>query len=228
MTERRWAARVARDLIVAARNPGEDDLSTYRRLIDETGETIANLNDRAGQERLELEELVRLVNGRLEQECEIARQRIAAAEAVLEADKERRRIERKAKQAETRARRAIEGSERDGVISRHVLVDPGAWQALAREARRQRTMLMALAGEALASEAASLGVGGVSGPPSARRRRSPAEQDPRPTDRVVRLILAPDAWEAIADTAAAACATTARHAGEVLEAAAHAVGWRAL
>jgi len=224
--ERLWAARVARDLIVTARRPVEDDLSLYRRLIDETVETVADLNDRAAQERLELEELVQLVDARLEQECEIARQRIAAAEAVLEADKERRRIECKAKQAETRACRAIEGSERDGVISRHVLVDPGAWQALAREARRQRTTLMTLAGEALASEAAALAIGEVTGTPSSRRRRSPGEREPRPADRVVRLDLGVEAWETIADAAAAAEISTARYAGEVLEAAGHVVGWR--
>lgn len=74
MIERRWAARVARDLIITARDPGEDDRVVVRRVIDETVDTIADLEDRAEHERLELEELVQLVVARLEQEGEIARQ----------------------------------------------------------------------------------------------------------------------------------------------------------
>lgn len=227
MIERRWAARVARDLITTAREPGEDDLSVYRRLIDETVETIADLEDRAERERRELEELVQLVVARLEQEGEIARQRIAAAEAMLDADKERRRLERKATQAETRARRAINGAQREGVLSRHVLVDPEAWRTLAQGARHQRTMLMTLAGQVLAAEATALEAGDASGLPSTRRRRSPGERDPQPTDRVVRLLLESDAWNAIGDAAAAAETSTARYAGESLETVAHALGWRA-
>ena len=64
-------------------------------------------------------------------------------------------------------------------------------------------------------------------PPSTRRRRSPGEGGIQPTDRVVRLLLASGAWEAIADSAGAADTTAARYAGEALEAAARALGWRA-
>ncbi len=180
MGENRWATRVARDLIVTARVPGENDGVVVRRLIGETVDVLTELEDRAEQERLELEELVDLVVARLEQEGEIARQRIAAAEAVLEAEKARRRLERRARNAETRARRAIEEVGPEGVISRHVLVDPGAWQVLGREARRQRTTLTMLAGRMLAAEATALEAGDVTGPPSTRRRRSPGEQDPVP------------------------------------------------
>lgn len=227
MNEGSWAARVARELIITAREPGEDDASVYGRLIEETCDAIEALDARVEQERFELEELVQVVEGKLEREREIAQQRIAAAEAILEADKERRRLERTAEQAETRARRAMAGTERDGVLARHVLVDPGAWQRLAREARRQRTLLMTLAGQTLASEAVVLASGEVTGPPSSRRRRSPGETDPQPTNRVARVVLTADAWEVIVDAAAAADMSTARYAGEVLEGAARALGWRA-
>jgi hypothetical protein len=226
MTERRWAARVARDLIITAREPDEDDRVAIRRVIGETVELLTELEDRAEQERLELEELVELVAARLEQEGEIARQRIAAAEAVLEAEKAKRRLERRARNAETRARRAVEENGPEGVISRHVLVDPGAWQTLAREARRHRTMLMTLAGQALAAEVAALEAGVVGGLPSTRRRRSPGEGSPQPTDRVARLRLAVECWETMAAAATVTGVSTARYSGEVLEAAAHALGWR--
>lgn len=226
MGENRWATRVARDLIVTARVPGENDGVVVRRLIGETVDVLVDLEDRTEQERLELEELVELVLARLEQEGEIARQRIAAAEAVLEAEKAKRRLERQARNAETRVRRAIEEVGPEGVISRHVLVDPGAWQTLAREARRQRVMLMTLAGQVLAAETVALTGGDLTGLPSTRRRRSPGEQDPLPIDRVVRLRLAPDTWEAMAHAAATIDVTAARYAGEILEATAHALGWR--
>lgn len=227
MGENRWATRVARDLIVTTRVPGERDGVVVRRLIDETVDVLAELEDRAEQERLELEELVDLVVSRIEQEGEIARQRIAAAEVVLDAEKAKRRLERRARNAETRARRAIEGTGSEGVISRHVLVDPGAWHFLGSAARRQRVILMTLAGQVLAAEVVALGDEDLPSPPSTRRRRSPGEQDPRPVDRVVRLSLAPYTWEDIADAAATVDMTAARFAGEVLEAAAYTRGWRA-
>lgn len=226
VTERRWAAHVARELIVTARDPGENDLSVYRRLIEQTVDRVAVLSDRVEQERIELEELVQVIEGQLEQESQLARERIAAAEAVLKTEEATRRLERKARNAETRARRAIEEGRADGVISRHVLVDPGAWQTLVREARRQRTMVMTLAGRALAAEAAALEAGDVTGLPSMRQRRSPGERDARPTDRVARLRLALEAWQVIAHAAASAETSAGRYAGEVVEATAHALGWR--
>ncbi|HZJ28143.1 MAG TPA: hypothetical protein VFF40_14215 [Acidimicrobiia bacterium] len=227
MGENRWATRVARDLIVTARVPGENDGVVVRRLIGETVDVLTELEDRAEQERLELEELVELVMARLEHEGEIARQQIAAAEAMLAAEKVRRRLERRARNAETRARRVMQEAGREGMISRHVLVDLGAWQLLGREARRQRTTLMSLAGQVLAVEVAAIEAGGVVGSPSTRRRRSPGEGEPRPTDRVVRLLLAPGAWDAIVGAAGTADTSAGRYAGEALELAAHANGWRA-
>jgi chorismate mutase len=202
-------------------------VSVYGRLIEETCGAIEALDARSEQVRFELEELVQLVEGRLEHEREIARRRIAAAEAILEADKERRQLERTAKQAEKRARRAMVGAEGNGVLARHILVDPGAWQVLAREARRKRTLLMTLAGQTLASEAAVLASGEVTGPPSSRRRRSPGENHPQPTNRVVRVLLTADAWNTLVDAAAATDVTSARYGGEILEAAALELGWRA-
>lgn len=227
MRERSWGARVARNLIQTERNPGEDDLTLYQRLTEETIDNVVVVEDRIERERVELEELVQVVQGLLERECELTQQRIAAANAVLDAEKVRRRLDREARNAETRARRAIEAGDRVGIISRHVAVDPGAWVALAREARRRRTTLMTLAGRALSAEAVSLEAGDVAGPPSTRWRRSPGELRPQPEDRVARLDLARGAWEKLADAAAATGMSTARYAGEVLEATARDLGWRA-
>ena len=173
MGERSWGARVARNLIQTERHPGEDNLTLYRRLIDETVHSVVVVEDRIEKEQQELEDLVHLVQGQLELEGELAQQRIAAANAMLDAENARRRLDREARNAETRARRAVEGGNRAGVISRHVVVDPEAWTFLAREARRRNTTLMALAGKTLAAEVIATTAGHVSGLPSSRRRRTP-------------------------------------------------------
>ena len=226
MRERSWGARVARNLIQTERHPGEDDLTLYRRLIDETVHNVVVVEDRIERERQELEDLVHVVQGQLELKGELAQQRIAAANAMLDAEKARRRLDREARNAETRARRAVVGGNRAGVISRHLVVDPDAWAFLAREARRRRTTLMALAGQTLAAEVAALAAGTIDGLPSDRRRRSPGESDPRSSERVVRLLLSLDRWAEVCDAAATADASVGRYAGEVLEAAAHVLGWR--
>ena len=228
MRERSWGARVARNLIQTERHPGEDDLTLYRRLIDETIDEVVVVEDRIEKERQELEDLVHLVQGQLELEGELAHQRIAAANAMLDAEKARRRLDREARNAETRARRAIEGGNRTGIISRHVVVDPEAWQFLTREARRRRTTLMALAGQTLAAEVIATTAGDVNGLPSSRRRRGAGERAVRPSAKVVRLALGLDDWDELRRLSGANQTTTARYTGEVMEAAAHALGWRAV
>jgi len=143
---------------------------------------------------------------------EIAERRLAAAEQILTAEKERRAVDAKARRAETRARRDTEGP-RAGVASRHLDVDPSAWQALRGQARRNKTTLMALAGIALTDEAARVEAGELDGFPSSRRRRSPGEAPPRPVDRVVRLVITEVAWQQLADATAQCGLTVARYAG---------------
>jgi hypothetical protein len=85
---------------------------------------------------------------------------------------------------------------------------------------------MALVGTALSEEAARVAAGEVAGLASRRRRRSPGEQVPQPTDHVVRLILDEGSWQQLANGAAPCGITVARYAGEVIEARAHELRWR--
>ena len=228
MRERSWGALVARNLIQTERRPDEDDLTLYQRLIEETLDNVVVVEDRIERERVELEQLVQVVQGLLELEGELAQQRIAAANAMLDAEKARRRLGREARNAETRARRAIEVGNRAGVISRRVVVDPEAWAFLASEARHRRTTLMALVGQVLAAEVAAFEAGVGSGSPLTPRRRSPGEGRARPADRVVRLLLGVDSWDSIVRAAATAEMSAGRYAGEALELVAYAEGWRAV
>ena len=220
-----WADRTARDLIQSSWQPGEDMAERRRRVIAGTSKEIERLDAQLQHEQDELELLASLVVEKLEIERTIAERRLAAANQILAAEKQRRALEAAARRAEVRARRAAEGP-REGVISRHVDVDPSAWQVLGVEARRNRTTLMTLVGAVLTEEAVRLASGEVRGSPSSRRRRSPGEEAPRPTNQVIRLLLAEHHWQGLADAAAACGLTVARYAGEVIEATAHHVGWR--
>ncbi len=220
-----WAERTARDLIQSSWRPGEDMADGRSRVIADTVNEIEKLDAQLREEQDDLEVLTALVVEKLELERTIAERRLAAANQILAAEKQRRALDSAARLAEIRARRASE-SPREAVISRHVDVDPSAWQVLRRQARQTRTTLMALVGAALAEEAAALTAGEAGGPPSARRRRSPGEMAARPMDRVVRLVLVDDTWQRLADAAAQCEFTIARYAGEVIEAIAHDLGWR--
>jgi hypothetical protein len=55
---------------------------------------------------------------------------------------------------------------------------------------------------------------------------SPSTVQPKPADHVVRLVLAEDAWQRLADAAARCELNVARYAGEVIEARAYNLGWR--
>jgi hypothetical protein len=220
-----WAERAARDLLHSSWRPDEDVADRRIRVIIETVTEIERLDEQLHREHEDLEILATLVIEKFQIEREIAERRLAAATQILEADKERRTLDAAIRRAEARVRRATEGP-REGVISRHVQVDRSAWQALGREARRTQTTLMILVGAAITEEAARLTAGELSGDPSSRRRRSPGEAAPHPTNRVVRLLLTEDCWQGLADAAAACGLTVARYAGEVIEATAHDVGWR--
>jgi predicted DNA-binding ribbon-helix-helix protein len=227
MNRDRWAERTARELIQSAWRPGEDIAERRTRVIAETIEEIERLDDQLQHEHDDLAMLTALVVEKLELERQIAERHLAAAEQILETDKERRALDAQARRAETRARRATEGP-RLGVVARHLDLDPSAWQALNERARRDRITLMALAGGALTNEAAGIAAGELHGSPSSRRRRSPGEGPPRPADRVARLVITEVAWQQLADAAAQSGLTVARYAGEVIEARAHELGWRGL
>jgi hypothetical protein len=130
-----WADRTARDLIQSSWRPAEDTADRRSRVITETVNEIERLDEQLHREHENLEILAALVIEKLEIERHIAERRLGSAEQILAAEKERRALDATARRAEARARRAAEGA-REGVISRHLEVDPWAWQMLRREARQ--------------------------------------------------------------------------------------------
>lgn len=108
-----------------------------------------------------------------------------------------------------------------------IAVDPDAWATLKREAVRRRLWLVWWIGEMVRIELDALAADEVSGRPSTRRRRSPGEDDPQPRQRFLRIDIDDERWSAFRAAALDVELGVGRYVGELAEAAAHEVGWRA-
>ena len=82
-------------------------------------------------------------------------------------------------------------------------------------------------GELATVEADQLTSGDVTGTPASRRRRSPGENLPRPTRRFLRILTDDERWAVLRVNAHDNNLTIIRYLGEVAEAEAHHLGWRA-
>lgn len=110
-------------------------------------------------------------------------------------------------------------------ISVRIAVDDGAWALFAGVARRERVSLASLVGGLIDTEIRS--GAGPGGSPSSRRRRSPGEGEPGPRRRSLRVHTTDDALDQIRDSAQASSISFERYLGELVEARAHDLGWRA-
>ena len=108
-----------------------------------------------------------------------------------------------------------------------VEVDPDVWAVVKREAVRRRLWLVWWVGDLVRIEVDSLAAGEVSGRPSTRSRRSPGEDDPQPWQRFLRIDVGDEHWSAFRAAALDVDLGVGRYVGELAEAAAYDVGWRA-
>ena len=130
---------------------------------------------------------------------------------------------------------------------RHALYEEQAWLrrerfqveqkvlALERRVERERRRLErrvvsadgSRRGRPVRIEVEALEAGEVSGRPSTRRRRSPGEVETDPRTRFLRIDVDDDHWSAFRAAALDVELGVGRYVGELAEAAAHEVGWRA-
>ncbi len=102
-----------------------------------------------------------------------------------------------------------------------------AWATVKREAVRRRLWLVWWIGDLIRIELDALAADEVSGRPSTRRRRSPGEDDPQPRQRFLRIDIDDERWSAFRAAALDVELGVGRYVGELAEAAAYEVGWRA-
>lgn len=203
--ERRRLERLDLDLIDTAQ-----DLVDLKRTAEDEEQKVAHMKRLLARKRELLTEITMIQRARTEAEKETR-----AAERQLEF--ERRRAERLGQRT---------NGPRDGRPVR-IDVDEGAWAALQRDAVAQGTYLIWRIGELVRAEVHQLAAGDVTGTPASRRRRGPNEVDPDPRLRFLRIEVDDETWRAIRLAALDRGQTLARYLGEIAEAEAHRLGWRA-
>ncbi|MFN7149888.1 MAG: hypothetical protein ACK4V6_10445 [Microthrixaceae bacterium] len=210
----------------AVRRSGGSGWSSPERLgeaIADEERLLVGVEARVEEERAKLARFKELFEHRhelYEEQAWLRRERFQVEQKVLalerRAERERRRLERRAVSAD--------GSRRGRPV--RVDVDDEAWAALKREAVRRRLWLGWWVGELVRVEVEALESGRVSGRPSTRRRRSPGEDEPQPRLRFLRIDVDDDHWSAFRAAALDVELTVGRFIGELAEAAAHESGWR--
>ena len=109
-----------------------------------------------------------------------------------------------------------------------VVVDPSAWEAY-REFCRLRLFRSIgwSVGRLVGAEVEVIEAGGAGITPGGRRRRSPGEGDPVPSTKSLRIFVNEDLWPMFALHVSRCPLTVGRYVGELVEVAAHEIGWRA-
>lgn len=192
-------------------------------LVD-TAQDLVDLKARADAEAAKLQELDRLLDRKREALTEIARMQRDRTEAEKATRAMERRLEFERRRFDRLGQRP--NGPRDGRPVR-VDVDDDAWAVLHRDVVAQGTYLIWRLGELVRFEAAQLAAGTVSGRPSSRRRRGPGEGEPVPRRRFLRIQVDHETWKAVRLAAVDLGVSSARYLGEIAEAEAHRLGWRA-
>lgn len=186
------------------------DLHELKERASTEAEKVAAIRELLERKRTLLAEMTRMQRERTE-----AEKATRAAERRLEF--ERRRSERLGQRKE---------GPRSGRPVR-IEVDDGAWEVLRCEAISRRWSLMGWVGELVDSEAEAVEEGRISGSPQSRRRRSPGEAEPATRLRFLRVRVGEAVWTAHRLMATKLGLSAARYLGEIAEAEAHRLGWRA-
>ena len=184
--------------------------------------------------------------GDLEEQVRVERQKVVELEALLDQrqallfelmDLERR--QREAVSGSRRAERALVAEQRrmsalvdDGARVRQgrlvrVLADDGAWTVMRVHAERERCSLGLVLARLVATEVAAVDAGDAIESPAERRRRSPGESSPHPVPHSLRVFADEEAWQPFRIAAAERRLTLGRYVGELAEAEAYRLGWRA-
>jgi hypothetical protein len=192
--------------------------------LTETNEELVDLKARADAEAEKLGQLERLLGRKRELLREIGLMQQARTEAEKATRAAERRLEFERRRFERLGQRP--NGPRDGRPVR-VDVDDGAWAVLRRDVVAQGTYLIWRMGELVRFEIGQLDAGTVSGRPSSRRRRAPGEGDPMPRRRFLRIQVDDETWRAFRLAAVGLGVSSARYLGEIAEAEAHRLGWRA-
>ena len=211
MKERpRESERQRREQLDAALINSAQELANLKHKVEAEAEKTAHMKRLLGRKQDLLAEL-----GALQRERHEAQKAARAAERRLELD--RRRAERLGSRTY---------GPRNGRPVR-IDVDDGAWAVVQRDVMANRTSMIGHIGHLVTVEVEQFAAGEVTGSPSGRHRRSPGEGDAVPHRRFLRVDVDDDTWTALRVVATDIGITVTRYLGELVEAEAHRLGWRA-
>jgi hypothetical protein len=204
-----------------------DSVARQRELdaeIERAAEGIAPLAEQVEAERARVEELGAL----LDERRRLLRQLAQLSLDVRDAHTQIRRAERALERERARAAEPdVQGErQRRGRVVK-LLVDPDAFEAFSADARRRYYWTGWALRDLILAEVDGFAAGDLEGLPASRRRHGPGEGDPTPTQRSLRVFIEEDRWPEFVTLARRNDITVGRYLGQLVEAAAHAIGWRA-
>lgn len=190
--------------------------------IDQTLDSIEALTLEVRSEREKVELLEQLLDERMQMLGELHRLAVREREANVAVARAERAL---AAERMKPAPRPDDGSrKRSGRLVR-VIADEGAWQVLRVDAERRRQSLGVRLAQLVAAEVDS--DVDRSQPPSRRRRRGPGEGTPAPKVHALRVFATEDTWASLRVAALELHLGLGAYVGELAEAEAHRLGWRA-
>lgn len=193
--------------------------------IERAHESLPPLAEQVEAERLRVEELEAL----LDQRRRLLNELTQLSLDVRDAQSEIRRAER---EVQRQRERALEPDVRDERQRRgrtvKLMVDPAAFECF-RSNARQRGFWTGWALRELILAELELGAGEERGsPPEARRRRSPGEGPPQPSQCTLRAFVEEERWRDFVVLARRRGLTVGRYLGQLVEVEAYEHGWRAV
>lgn len=192
--------------------------------IERAAEGIAPLAEQVEAERARVEELGALLDERRRLLGQLTRFRLE----IRDAHTELRRAERALERERTRpAEPDIQGERQRRGRTVKLLVDPDAFERFSTDARRRYLWTGWALRDLILAEVDGSAAGDVEGLPETRRRRSPGEGDPVPSQRSLRVFIEEDRWPEFVMLARRHDLAVGRYLGQLVEAAAHELGWRA-
>lgn len=192
--------------------------------IERAAEGIAPLTEQVEAERARVRELEALLDERRRLLAELTR----FERQIREAETQLRRAERALERERARAAEPdVQGERRRRGRTVKLLVDPDAFEAFSTDARHRYLWAGWALRDLIIAELEGTAAGQIHGLPETRRRRSPGEGGPAPVQRSLRVFIEEDRWPEFVTLARRNNLTVGRYLGQLVEAAAHEIGWRA-
>lgn len=192
--------------------------------IERAAEGIAPLSEQVEAERARVKELEALLDERRRLLGELTR----FGREIRDVQTQLRRAERALERERARAAEPdVQGERERRGRTVKLLVDPDAFESFSADARRRYLWTGWALRDLILAELDGVDAGDLQGLPETRRRRSPGEGDPVPTQRSLRVFIEEDRWPEFVTLSRRSNLTVGRYLGQLVEAAAHELGWRA-